>query len=190
MALPQQKKYTYADLLEWDGDTRCELIAGAPVMLATPLRQHQEIVGELFAQLYTCLRGKRCKVYLSPFAVRPFEQDSDLPSDVDTMVEPDITVICDSRKLDKYGCKGAPDMVIEILSPSSRRHDCLVKYNLYQRAGVKEYWIIDPDKKVVLVHTLEEEQYHSPQVYTAQDSVPVGVLEDCSVDLAAVFSET
>lgn len=187
MALPQEKSYTFADLLEWDDDTRYELIEGTPVMLATPLRLHQEIVGELFAQLYTYLRGKPCKVYLSPFAVRPFEQDTDLPSHVDTMVEPDITVVCDANKLDKYGCKGAPDLVIEILSPSSQKHDKLTKLYLYQRAGVAEYWIVDPDKHLVLVHTLDEGKYPSPEVYTARDLVPVGVLEGCSVDLTAVF---
>ena len=108
---------------------------------------------------------------------------------MDTLVEPDLTVICDPSKLDKYGCKGAPDLVIEILSPSTWRHDCLVKYNLYQRAGVQEYWIVDAEKQVVLVHTLEEGQYHAPRAYTARDTVPVGVLEDCAVDLTAVFSE-
>ena len=78
---------------------------------------------------------------------------------------------------------------MEILSPSSWRHDCLVKYNLYQRAGVKEYWIVDTEKQVVLVHTLEEGQYHASKAYTARDTVPVGVLEDCAVDLTAVFPE-
>ena len=108
---------------------------------------------------------------------------------MDTLVEPDITVVCDSSKLDKYGCKGAPDLVIEILSPSTKQYDCLVKYKLYQQAGIKEYWIVDPDKKLVLVYTLVDGQYYVPEVYTAKDSVPVGVLEDCAVDLTAVFPE-
>ena len=126
---------------------------------------------------------------LKRIGVRLFEEDGDGPHTVDTLVEPDLTVICDPSKLDKYGCKGAPDLVIEILSPSPWRHDCLVKYNLYQRAGVQEYWIVDAEKQVVLVHTLEEGQYHAPRAYTARDTVPVGVLEDCAVDLTAVFSE-
>lgn len=189
MSLPEEKKYSYADLLTWEGNARYELIEGVPMMMSPPLRQHQEIVGELFAQLYAYLKGKRCKVYPSPFAVRLFEQNEDFPEDVDTLVEPDITVVCNSDKLDTYGCKGAPDLAIEVLSPSNRKHDKLIKLNLYQRAGVKEYWIVDPDKKLVLVHTLDGGQYPSPEVYTAKDTVPVGVLEDCSIDLTPVFSE-
>lgn len=189
MALPQQKSYTYADLLSWDDDVRYELIKGEPVMMSPPYRIHQKISGELYLQIGSYLKGKRCEVYHAPFSVRLFEKDSDAPHTVDTLVEPDLTVICDPGKLDKYGCKGAPDLVVEILSPSTRQHDCLIKYNLYQQAGVKEYWIVDPDKKVVLVHKLVDGQYHAPDAYTAEDTVPVGVLEDCAVDLTAVFSE-
>ena len=154
-----------------------------------PSTVHQEILGELFAQCHADLQGKRCKVYLSPFDVRLFEREGDHPADVDTVVQPDMTVVCDRSKVDQKGIHGAPDLIVEILSPSSWRHDCLVKYNLYQRAGVKEYWIVDTEKQVVLVHTLEEGQYHAPKAYTARDTVPVGVLEDCAVDLTAVFPE-
>lgn len=189
MALPQEKKYTYADLMSWNDDTRYELIEGTPVMMSPPLRIHQKIFRQLFLQIGNYLDGKRCEVYPAPFGVRLFECDGDLPEDVDTLVEPDISVICDPGKLDRYGCKGAPDLVIEILSPSNRKHDKLTKLYLYQRAGVKEYWIVDPDRKHVLVHTLDEGKYPSPEVYTAKDKVPVGVLEDCAVDLASVFPE-
>ena len=190
MALPQEKSYTYADLLSWEADpTRYELYDGQPVMMSPPLREHQEISGEIYLQIGSYLKGKPRKVYHAPFGVRPFEAEGDYPRDVDTLVEPDITVVCDSSKLDKYGCKGAPDLVIEILSPSTKQYDCLVKYKLYQQAGIKEYWIVDPDKKLVLVYTLVDGQYYVPEVYTAKDSVPVGVLEDCAVDLTAVFPE-
>ena len=119
--------------------------------MAPPSRTHQEISGALFAQLYNFLDGKKCRVYAAPFAVRLFERDGEAPEDVDTMVEPDLSVVCDSNKLDKHGCKGAPDLVIEILSPSTRRHDRLIKIGLYQRAGVREYWIVDPENKAVQV---------------------------------------
>lgn len=169
---------------------RYELIEGYPVMMAPgPSTVHQDILGELFAQFHAYLKGKRCKVYLSPFDVRLFEREGDHPADVDTVVQPDMTVVCDRSKVDQKGIHGAPDLIVEILSPSSWRHDCLVKYNLYQRAGVKEYWIVDTEKQVVLIHTLEEGQYHAPKAYTARDTVPVGVLEDCAVDLTAVFPE-
>ena len=140
MALPAEKsRYTFADVLKWDESERVEIIDGEVVMMSPPpSRGHQEISGELFAQIYAYLKGKKCKVYAAPFAVRLFEQEGDSPEDVDTVVEPDISVVCDRDKLDQHGCKGAPDMVVEILSPSTRRHDRMTKFNLYQRAGVRE----------------------------------------------------
>ena len=157
-------------------------------MMAPPLRLHQSVLAALFLQIASYLQGKRCKVYPAPFAVRLFEEDGDAPEDVDTMVEPDIAVVCDPDKLDKYGCKGAPDMVIEILSPSTRRHDLAVKYRLYQRAGVREYWIVDPDGKTVQVFRLEDGFYGAADVYTA-GVVPVGIWEDFSIVFSQVFTE-
>ena len=108
MALPAEKaRYTFADALTWGEDERIEVIDGKVVMMAPPLRVHQEILMALSRQIANYLDGKRCKVYPAPFAVRLFEEDGDAPEDVDTMLEPDITVVCDPDKLDKYGCKGA-----------------------------------------------------------------------------------
>ena len=188
MPLPQEKRYSYADLLDWDEQERMELIYGEIRMMSPPSRVHQEITGELFAQLHAYLKGKTCKVYPAPFGVRLFEKNGDHPYDVDTLVEPDISVICDPGKLDDAGCKGAPDLILEVLSPSTQRHDRLTKFNLYQQAGVREYWIVDPEARVVLVHTLEDGHYHSHAAYSAGASVPVGVLEDCRIDLSTVFS--
>ena len=154
-------------------------------MMASPTPAHQRILMGLAAQLYSYLRGKKCEVFPAPFSVRPFEREDDRPQDVRTVVEPDLSVICDPAKIDEHGCKGAPDLVIEILSPSTSRMDRLVKYDLYQRAGVREYWIVDPDTRAVQVHTLEEGLYHAAQVFTG--TVPVGVLEDCVIDLKEVF---
>ena len=152
MALPAEKaRYTFADCLTWDENESIEIINGEAFMMATPSRIHQKISGELFRQLANYLEGKKCEVYSAPFGVRLFEQDGDRPEDVDTVVEPDISVVCDRSKLDKHGCKGAPDLIVEILSPSSLRHDRLVKLNLYQRAGVREYWIADPENRSVMV---------------------------------------
>lgn len=128
MPLPaKQERFTFADVLTWDEGEHIEIINGEAFMIATPSSRHQEISGELFRQLANFLEGKRCKVYPAPFGVRLFEQDGDSPEDVDTMVEPDISVVCDRSKIDKHGCKGAPDLIIEILSPSTRRHDLLTK---------------------------------------------------------------
>lgn len=190
MPLAKEQSYNYADLLSWAEDMRYELYDGQPLMLASPSRIHQEISMELSTQLHTYLRGKRCKVYSAPFDVRLFEEKGALPENVDTVVQPDIMVVCDPEKVDRRGIRGAPDLIIEILSDSTRRVDRLTKYNLYQRAGVLEYWIVDPAAKVVLVHTLEEGSYHSPAAYNASAKVSVSVLEDCAVDLTTVFPDT
>lgn len=187
MPLPKKAKYTYADLLDRPEDERLELIYGEPHLMAPPTRLHQKVMGKIFQQFANYLEGKRCEVYPAPFGVRLFEKKDDSIRNADTLVEPDITVICDPDKLDDDGCKGAPDLVVEILSPTTQRHDRLTKYRLYEQAGVKEYWIVDPDAKGVMVMTLEDGQYHAPMLYTAQDTVPVGVLEDCQIDLAPVF---
>ena len=186
MALPKEERYTYADYLEWDENERIELIYGAPVMMAPPSRRHQEISGEIYRQLANFLEGKKCRVYSAPFGVRLFEGAEDSPEDVDTVVEPDIAVVCDHGKLDDQGCKGAPDMVIEILSPSTQRHDRLTKLNLYQQAGVGEYWIVNPEDRTVQVMLLENGLYRVTDVGTAQDVVKVHSLEGCYLELEKV----
>lgn len=187
MTLPQEATYTLADILSWDEDVRAELITGELVMLATPTRRHQEVSGELFGQLREYLKGKNCKVYHAPFSVRLFETDRDDPENVDTVVEPDLAVIRDPSKLDDIGCKGAPDLMIEILSPSSKRHDMVTKFNLYRRAGVREYWIVDPDGKTVQTYILENGYYIAGDLASPGDKLPVNVLDGCIVDLTQVF---
>ena len=189
MPLPQEKEYTLADVLAWNDKERWELIYGVPVMLAPPARIHQKIVSEINRQLGNYLKGKRCEIYPAPFAVRLFERDGDTPENVKTMVEPDISVICDPSKLDRIGCKGAPDLIIEILSPSTQRHDRLTKFNLYASAGVREYWIIDPASKTALSFALENGHYAAKVFGTASDQMKVDVLEDCVIDLSQVFDE-
>lgn len=188
MELPAENKhYTFADCLSWPENTRCELINGAAVMLAMPPRVHQAVVMELFRQLANFLEGKRCEVYLAPFAVRLFEKDNDSSSEVDTMVEPDISVICDPNKLDRYGCKGAPDLIVEVLSLSTQRHDRLIKWGLYQKAGVREYWLVDPDHQIVQVNLLRDGRYEPFEVYTAEAVAKVNLLDGCFVELSKVF---
>ncbi len=191
MALPARKaRYTFADCLTWDENERAEIIGGEVYMMAPPSRVHQEISFEIGRQLGNYLEGKRCKVYPAPFGVRLFEKDGDALERIDTMVEPDISVVCDSSKLDKYGCKGAPDMVVEVLSPSTQRHDQLVKLVLYQRAGVQEYWIVDPENKTVRVMLLDGSGVlHLHEVYSRGDIAKVNILDGCFIDLSKVFSE-
>lgn len=189
MALPQECRYTYEDLLEWEDGIRYELYDGVPVAMSSPSDVHQEISVALSAQLYNYLRGKKCRVYYAPFDVRLFERTGDRPENVDTVVQPDLMVVCDRNKVDRHGVRGAPDLVIEILSDSTRRLDRLTKLKLYQEAGVREYWIVDPVSRTVAVYTLEEGAYHGAEAYSSDAVVPVGVLEDCQIDLSAVFPE-
>ena len=188
MAIPAEKaRYTFADILAWDENERAEIIDGEAVMMAPPSVGHQRVSREIFYQLTSYLKGKTCEVFAAPFGVRLFEQDGDSPEDVDTMVEPDISVICEKSKLDEHGCKGAPDMVVEILSPSTQRHDRFTKFSLYQRAGVREYWIVDPDSGVAQSFILEDGRYSVKEFGAAGDKMKVNVLEDCVIDLSEVF---
>ncbi len=190
MALPEKERYTFADLLEWDNYDRIEIINGNAVMMSPPTTLHQRILMELSRQLANFLEGKSCEVFPAPFGVRLFEREGDKPENVDTMVEPDITVICDKKKIDKHGCKGAPDMVIEILSPSTIRHDRLVKLNLYQQAGVKEYWLVDPVNETVLVYLRDESgNFKVHEDYGKNDIAKVNSLNGCFIELQKVFPE-
>ena len=191
MSLPaEQEPYTFADVLAWNEGEHVEIINGEAFMMVPPPRQHQEVSGELFRQLANFLEGKRCRAYHAPFGVRLFEQDGDSPENVDTVVEPDLSVICDRSKLDQHGCKGAPDMIVEVLSPSTQRHDQLVKLNLYQRAGVREYWIVDPENRTVRVMLRADDGALWPyEVYRREDVAKVNVLDGCFIELSKVFSE-
>lgn len=189
MEQPAREYYTFADCLTWSEDERIEIIYGDAYMMPAPLRIHQGVLIELCGQIRDFLKDKPCKVYPAPFDVRLFEKDGDDPEDVDTVVEPDILVVCDQSKFDDYGCKGAPDFIVEILSPSNKRHDRIVKHELYQRAGVREYWIVDPEAKNVEVFLLDKNGYLKPtELYEATDTAKITVLNDCSIDLNAVFS--
>jgi Uma2 family endonuclease len=187
--LPQEQRYTYADLLAWDDNTRYELYDGQPVALASPSDVHQSISMALSVQLGSYLMGKKCNVYAAPFDVRLFEEEGESPENVDTVLQPDLMVVCDQNKVDRHGVHGAPDLVIEILSPGTAQYDRLVKFNLYQRAGVREYWIVDPAARMVSVYSLKD-GYYCAAAYGTDSSVRVGVLDDCTIDLSTVFPET
>jgi Uma2 family endonuclease len=184
--LKEEPVYTYADVLEWDDDVWAEIIDGELYMMADPLTVHQDIHRELFGILFVFLKGKPCKVYSAPFGVRPEPKwdNSDR-----TRVQPDITVICDKSKIADRGCHGAPDFIIEILSPSTSHVDLKVKFDLYQRIGVREYWIVDPKLRKVYVHLLTNGVY-TKQACGDTDTVEVNVLPGCVFNLKEVFPES
>jgi len=182
--------YTYGDYLKWDDDERWELIDGiAYNMTPAPSRFHQQVSGELVFQLLSYLRNSSCKVYAAPFDVRLPEGDESDEA-VRTVVQPDISVICDPSKLDDKGCKGSPDLIVEILSPATARKDMKEKFLRYERAGVKEYWVADPSGKTVSVFKLSGVGlFGRPDVYGEEERIKVGILEDLEIDLKTVFSE-
>ena len=183
-AIPDyNKRYTYADYLTWDDDQRWELIDGVPFLMSAPTVQHQRISGNLFVEIKTFLKGKPCEVFYAPFDVRLAKDTTD-----DTVVQPDLVIICDKSIMMKTGCQAAPDIVIEILSPSSLSRDMSLKLELYQRVGVREYWIVDPEDKHVLVYILENGTYYVKS-YKESDKVSVHVLEGFEINLADVFAE-
>ena len=181
----EEARYTFADYLTWGDDERWEIIEGVPYLMSAPSWIHQEKLMELARQIANFLRGNPCKVFAAPFDVRlfPKEDNSD-----DTVVQPDIVVICDRSIIGGTGCAGVPDMAIEVLSPSSDRHDRLRKFQLYQKAGVREYWIVDPTTKTLSVHILKEGEYVI-NVYGDTDTAPVHVLEGLHINLADVFED-
>jgi Uma2 family endonuclease len=184
MALAKEDPYyTYADYLEWDEGERYEIIDGEAYMMAAPSRIHQEVSGNLYYAIRSFLEGKPCKVYAAPFSVRLFPAKDNRD---DTVVEPDIAVVCDPSKLDERGCHGAPDFIIEITSSSTARYDRIIKFNKYREAGVREYWIADPDEKVVSAYLLKNGEYMAVN-YDDTGAAPVRVLPGCVRDLKAVF---
>lgn len=183
----EPRRYTYGDLMEWDDGKRYELYDGVPVALASPSDIHQAVAAALTAQLFDFLKGKPCRVYPSPFDVRLFDTADDRPEDSNYVLQPDLMVVCDKSKVDRHGVHGAPDLVIEILSPSTKGNDRLRKYHLYERAGVREYWLVDPEMRMVQIYTLTDGRYSAADVYVSGSAVPVNVLEGCYIDLNSVF---
>lgn len=191
MPLPNQgREYSYADYLTWPDDERWEIIDGTPYMQAAPSPEHQLIAGELYRQIANYLQGKHCKAYLAPFCVRLPSMGEKQNEEIKNVVEPDITIICDKSKIDEKGCNGAPDMIIEVMSPSSIKRDRLIKFNKYEKAGIKEYWIVEPEGKIVSVFLLESNsRYCRPEIYTDEDKITVSTFSGLVVDLSLVFSE-
>jgi len=188
LAQNKDEVFTYGDYLRWDDGERWELIDGiAYNMTPAPSRFHQGVSRELLLQLGNYLRNSACEVYAAPFDVRLPEGD-EADDAVRTVVQPDISVVCDRSKLDDKGCKGCPDLIVEILSPATARKDLKEKFLRYERAGVKEYWIVDPSGKTVTVFRLTDVgRYGRPDVYGEEERIRVGIFEDLEIDLQPVF---
>jgi Uma2 family endonuclease len=184
--------YTYTNYREWDTQDRYEIVDGTAYMMGAPTVTHQTISRELFGQFWTFLRGKSCQVFSVPLDVRlfPREDNSD-----DTIVQPDILVVCDRSKLaDGRSCRGTPDLVIEILSPSNTSPAMFLKYSKYLKAGVREYWVISPETWEVQTHLFEKAEGQRPgrfisTIYTDAAMVDVSIFPGLKIDFNTIWSE-
>lgn len=183
-------RYSYADYLTWQLDEMVELIKGKVFRsaAAAPRRIHQEISGKVFNKLFNFLEKHPCKVYEAPFDVR-LPVKSKKNEDIDTVVQPDICVICDKSKLDVMGCIGAPDLIVEILSPGSNKKELKNKYEVFEESGVKEYWIIHPDEQTVMTYTLTTGKYIPSRLFTSGDVIESNSIPGYRLDLEYVFKD-
>lgn len=190
MSLPKRDAayHTYADYLTWPDDASHELIDGvAYLMSPAPLRVHQEVVGEIFYQVRSALGGGPCRAYIAPFDVRlPKSDEAD--ERVDTVVQPDLFVVCDETKLDERGMRGAPDWVVEVLSPATAGHDQTVKLQAYERAGVREVWLVHPVDKVVAIYRLNDRAFGRSSIHEMKGVLAVDALPAVSIDWDRVVS--
>ena len=181
LALRKEKRYTYADYLTWPDDARYELIDGEAFLMApAPLIEHQEVAGEVFRQLANQLDGKACRPYIAPVDVR-LPRNDEADAAIDTVVQPDVLVVCDPAKIDRRGVRGAPDWLLEVLSPSTAAHDQIAKRRTYERAGVREYWLVHPGDRTLTVYVLDNGQYGRPEIYELKDATPIGVLPGVAI---------
>jgi Uma2 family endonuclease len=182
VALKYEKSYTAEEWMSWDESVRCEIIDGKLYMMAEPTIKHQDISANLITIFRNFLKGKPCRAFHAPIGVRLNKKEQ-------TGLESDIVIVCDKDKY-KNGkiIEGAPDLVVEILSPSTIRKDRVTKYFKYLQAGVREYWIIDPIEELVQVNILENGNYIGVP-YDKTDTIPVHILDGCTVDLNEVFTE-
>ncbi len=191
MAIPKPKpdhKYTYADYLSWPDEERWELIDGVAYdMSPAPSPVHQELLVEISRQIGNYLKAKPCSLYVAPFDVR-LESDETSEEEIYTVVQPDIVVICDPGKIDERGCKGAPDICIEILSPSSAYKDSTEKLRLYELHGVKEYWLVNPGNKTIIIYSMNGSQYEKPAYYSKDDVVETPLFPGLRIFLPDIFT--
>ncbi|MGB0981312.1 MAG: Uma2 family endonuclease [Winogradskyella sp.] len=185
------RQYTYADYLKWQFSERVELIKGwVYKMSPAPNRLHQKIEGNIFFQIANYLQNKDCDVYNSPFDVRLIKNIGQSEIETETVVQPDICVICDKTKLDDRGCAGAPDLIVEVLSVSTAKKDYNEKFNLYQENKVKEYWLVHPETKAIETYILKNNIYElNHRFENATGTVTTPIFKDFTIACKAIFKD-
>jgi Uma2 family endonuclease len=184
MGLPQRDalRHTYADYCAWPEDVRYELLDGtAYLMSPAPSRQDQELLGELYYQVRANLEGRPCRAYIAPFDVRlPKSNESDAL--VDTVVQPDLLVVCDAGKLDEGGMRGAPDWVVEVLSPATAAHDQTIKLAAYERARVPEVWLVHPVDRILTIYRDGAAGFSRPMISELRGRSAVEAVPGLAID--------
>lgn len=182
-------KFNYGQYLDWDDGKRWELIDGIPYdMSPAPNRKHQKIIGNLFIQISNYFKGKPCEIYIAPFDIRLSESYED-EHVIETVVQPDLSIFCDKSKLDEKGAKGAPDWVIEVLSPGTAYKDLNIKLLLYQQYQVKEYWIVDPETSNIHVFQLDKSLKYLPgTLYEKGQPIDVSIFKDLRIETSGIFT--
>ena len=188
--LDLNKTYSYADYLKWRFDERLELIKGKIFKMSpAPSRCHQEIAGFIFNNLYNFLSNNPCKVYAAPFDVR-LPKKSREDKEVYTVVQPDICVICDLSKLDDKGCIGAPDIMVEILSPGNSKKEMGNKFEVYQESGVKEYWIVSTVENTLVKYIMHPDGlFYANRPFTEDDTLTTAILPGFEMLIKDIFSQ-
>lgn len=185
MALPRRDTlhHTYGEYLNWPDEEHYELISGVAYVKEppAPLRSHQELVGELYHQIRLALKGKSCRVYVAPFDVR-LPEAGEADDRIVTVVQPDVIIVSDLHKLDERGMRGAPDWVAEVLSPSTAGHDQIIKLPVYERAGVREVWLVQPTDRTLTIYRLEGERYGRPIVLELKGRTAISAIPDVTID--------
>lgn len=178
LALKDRQRHNYGDYLSWPDEVRYELIDGdAYLMSPAPDLPHQDVAGEIYRQAANALLGKSCRAFIAPVDVR-LAKAQEADESIDTVVQPDVLVVCDGNKLDKRGVRGAPDWIVEVLSPSTAGHDQIKKRQLYEQHGVREYWLVHPVDRVLTIYRLEDAEYGKPQIYQLEGETQVGILPE------------
>lgn len=182
------KQYTYADYLKWQFTERVELIRGYIAKMSAPSSIHQDISRNISRQIDAYFYPRNCKYYTAPFDVRLQRKDKLKDREVITVVQPDLCVICDKSKIDKRGCVGSPDLIIEIQSPGNTKREMKEKFELYEEAGVREYWIVDSVQNFVLVYYLNEQgKYIGIKPFSQEETFNSVIFPELEVDLNKVF---
>ena len=181
--------YTYADYLQWKFEERIELFKGRLMKMAAPNTRHQLISMHLSNLFYNFLKDKNCNIFHAPFDVRLPIKSGRKNNEINTVVQPDLCIVCDTNKIDEKGCLGAPDIIVEILSPGNSKRELQYKFELYEEAGVLEYWIVAPTEEFITIWYLEQGKYNRSKPFSAGQMITSDILPNFQIDTTDLFKQ-